>query len=202
MGGAPTGLSARFSKQSESALPPGSTAKSAHGVRNRGVRSISLTLRTEHSEPRCAYCHSPERLLGLPLEVDHIIPTTAGGRTLLANLCLCCRSCNGHKWQQTHAQDPQTGRRVRLYHPRRQQETRSVKRRLGKKARKEESEGVTTFSPQAAGYQKNAMRIFAMASPPNVFIGGLPAAMQAGPVPDSPGFPLEACGNNGLRIGK
>jgi hypothetical protein len=26
---------------------------------------------------------------------------------------LCCRSCNGHKWQQTHAQDPQTGRGVR-----------------------------------------------------------------------------------------
>lgn len=109
MGGAPTGLSARFSKQSESALPPGSTAKSAHGVRNRGARSISLSLRTEHSEPRCAYCHSPERLLGLPLEVDHIVPTTAGGRTLLDNLCLCCRSCNGHKWQQTHAQDPKPG---------------------------------------------------------------------------------------------
>jgi hypothetical protein len=31
------------------------------------------------------------------------------------------------------------------------------------------------------------------ASPPNVFIGG--------PVPNPPGFPLKACGNDGLRIG-
>ena len=30
-------------------------------------------------------------------------------------------------------------------------------------------------------------------SPPNVFIGG--------PDPDSPGFPLKACGNDGLWIG-
>ena len=177
MGGAPTGLSARFSKQSESALPPGSTAKSAHGVRNRGVRSISLTLRTEHSEPRCAYCHSPERLLGLPLEVDHIIPTTVGGRTLLANLCLCCRSCNGHKWQQTHAQDPQTGRRVRLYHPRRQQWARHFVWNRS---------GTRVLGATATG------RATIMALRMNI----------GGPVPDSPGFPLEAYGNNGLRIGK
>jgi hypothetical protein len=37
------------------------------------------------------------------------------------------------------------------------------------------------------------MRIILKASPPNVFIGG--------PVPDPPGFPLKACGNDGLRIG-
>src|SRR5213593_3100429 len=45
---------------------------------------------------------------------------------------------------------------------------------------------------QAAGYQHSAMRIVLKASPPNVFIGG--------PVPNSPGFPLKACGNDGLGI--
>jgi hypothetical protein len=35
------------------------------------------------------------------------------------------------------------------------------------------------------------MRIIPNASPPNVLIGG--------PDPDSPGFPLKACGNDGLR---
>ena len=39
----------------------------------------------------------------------------------------------------------------------------------------------------------SAMRFVLKASPPNVFIGG--------PVPDPPGFPLKACGNDGLRIG-
>ena len=91
----------------------------------RAVRSIPFALRRilrgEYADPHCAYCHSPERLLGLPLEIDHIIPTIAGGRADLTNLCLCCRSCNGYKRQQTHARDPYTGRRVRLFHPRRQQ---------------------------------------------------------------------------------
>jgi len=35
------------------------------------------------------------------------------------------------------------------------------------------------------------MAIILVASPPNAFIGG--------PVPDSPGFPLKAYGNDGLR---
>jgi hypothetical protein len=37
------------------------------------------------------------------------------------------------------------------------------------------------------------MRTIPILSPPNVFIGG--------PDADSPGFPLKACGNDGLRIG-
>ena len=82
--------------------------------------ALRRAVRAEFSDPRCAYCQSLERLLGLPLEVDHIVPTAAGGRTVISNLCLCCRSCNGFKWRQTHARDPQTGRRVRLFHPRRQ----------------------------------------------------------------------------------
>ena len=83
--------------------------------------SLCRALRAEFPELRCAYCHSPEKLLGMPLEVDHIIPEEAGGKTELANLCLCCRACNGYKWRHTHACDPQTGRRVRIFHPRRQQ---------------------------------------------------------------------------------
>jgi hypothetical protein len=83
-------------------------------------RALRQALRAEDQEPRCAYCHSPEKLLGLPLKVDHITPEAAGGKTELANLCLCCRPCNGYKWQRMSARDPQTGRRVRLFHPRQQ----------------------------------------------------------------------------------
>jgi hypothetical protein len=83
-------------------------------------RGLRQALRAEVQDPRCAYCQSPEKLLGMPLEVDHIRPEAAGGKTERANLCLCCRSCNGYKWQRTSAHDPQTGRRVRLFHPRQQ----------------------------------------------------------------------------------
>jgi hypothetical protein len=81
---------------------------------------LRIRLRAKLSELFCAYCHSPEWLLGIPLELDHIIPIAAGGRTILANLCLCCRACNGHKSDKIKAHDPKTGRLVNLFHPQRQ----------------------------------------------------------------------------------
>jgi HNH endonuclease len=69
---------------------------------------------------RCGYCRSHQRyVLGL-LEIEHIIPTARGGSDDEANLWLACRLCNGHKGAQTRAVDPRTGRRVRLFNPRRQ----------------------------------------------------------------------------------
>jgi hypothetical protein len=84
------------------------------------LKSLSRALRAEFIEPHCAYCRSPEKLLGIHLEVDHIIPESEGGETQLDNLCLCCRSCNGFKWNRISGRDPETGKRVRLFHPRRQ----------------------------------------------------------------------------------
>ena len=46
------------------------------------------------------------------------------------------------------------------------------------------------YPAASRGYQKDAMRMFPKASPPNVLVGGA--------VPDPPGFPLKACGNDGL----
>jgi hypothetical protein len=46
---------------------------------------------------------------------------------------------------------------------------------------------------ESSGDQKKGMRIIPQSSLPNAFIGG--------PVPNPPGFPLKACGNDGLRIG-
>jgi HNH endonuclease len=83
--------------------------------------SLRRALRAEFPEPRCAYCHSPEQLLGMSLEVDHIIPEAASGKTELANVCLCYRTCNSYKGQRIYARDPLTGRQVRIFHPRRQQ---------------------------------------------------------------------------------
>jgi hypothetical protein len=38
----------------------------------------------------------------------------------LAELAWACPACNGHKYAKTHAPDPQTGRSVPLFNPRRQ----------------------------------------------------------------------------------
>ena len=70
---------------------------------------------------RCGYCLSMEVITGIPLEIDHIVPQAAGGTSSEENLWLACRRCNTFKGSRTHARDPVTGRRVRLFNPRRQQ---------------------------------------------------------------------------------
>ena len=67
---------------------------------------------------RCGYCHSPQRYVLGPLEIDHIIPQARGGTDDEENLWLACRMCNGYKGIQTQGYDPVTGRQVKLFNPR------------------------------------------------------------------------------------
>lgn len=75
----------------------------------------------QQADNRCGYCLSPQRLvLGL-LEIDHIVPTALGGSDDEDNLWLACRLCNGYKGVRVDGVDPFTGRRVKLFNPRKQQ---------------------------------------------------------------------------------
>ena len=69
---------------------------------------------------RCGYCQSDELLTGIPLSTEHIIPIAAGGETVRENLWRSCRPCNELKGARTHAEDPETNERVRLFNPRTQ----------------------------------------------------------------------------------
>jgi hypothetical protein len=69
---------------------------------------------------RCGYCLIPQGLTGARLELDHIIPKAAAGTHREENLWLACVSCNRFKGAQTHARDPVSRRRVRLFDPRKQ----------------------------------------------------------------------------------
>src|SRR6266545_5736572 len=85
--------------------------------------SISETVRARvraAAGDRCGYCQSPQHLVLGPLEIEHTIPTARGGTDEEANLWLACRMYNNFKGTQTHAVDPLTGRRVRLFNPRAQ----------------------------------------------------------------------------------
>jgi len=84
------------------------------------MSSIPQALQTEvalQSHYRCAYCLSQQRLMGVALTVDHIIPQSVGGETTLDNLCLACWDCNLAKSDRITAVDPETETAVRLYHP-------------------------------------------------------------------------------------
>jgi len=65
----------------------------------------------------CAYCRSPEQLMGVIFEIDHIIPLVEGGATREDNLCLCCPTCNRYKATHTFAIDPLTQKLCSLFHP-------------------------------------------------------------------------------------
>ena len=70
---------------------------------------------------RCGYCLARQEYIPWTLEIEHIVPRSKGGIDKEENLWLACHSCNLHKSDQTHSYDPLSGRRVRLFNPRRQQ---------------------------------------------------------------------------------
>lgn len=87
---------------------------------------IPIALRNQvrsDANTRCGYCHSPEALLGMPLDVEHIMPEALGGPTIRDNLWLACTRCNDFKGDRIEATDPDTGERVPLYNPRTQRWT-------------------------------------------------------------------------------
>ncbi len=67
----------------------------------------------------CEYCRLPQQSQEATFHVDHIQPQTAGGATNLDNLALACVTCSLRKAARTRIRDPNTGRSVRLFHPRR-----------------------------------------------------------------------------------
>ncbi len=69
---------------------------------------------------RCGYCRVPARHVYAQMQIDHILPQSKGGRDDESNLWLSCPRCNGFKRDQTQGLDPVTGRRLRLFNPRRQ----------------------------------------------------------------------------------
>ncbi|PKO20741.1 MAG: HNH endonuclease [Chloroflexi bacterium HGW-Chloroflexi-1] len=75
----------------------------------------------ERSHYRCSYCLTPEDITGVAFMVDHIIPESLGGRTILDNLCLACWGCNLIKRDRIVGIDPHSGAVVRLFNPNTQQ---------------------------------------------------------------------------------
>ena len=69
---------------------------------------------------RCAYCKTSEALTVAIFEIEHIIPRSANGDTMLSNLCLACPTCNRLKARRLTVPDPVTRENVPLFHPHQQ----------------------------------------------------------------------------------
>jgi hypothetical protein len=68
---------------------------------------------------RCEYCRLAQAGQEATFHLDHIVPETESGATVAANLALACVSCSLRKGSRQSAVDVQTGKRVALFHPRR-----------------------------------------------------------------------------------
>ncbi len=73
---------------------------------------------SKQAQHRCGYCLAQERVVGTPMEIDHIIPQSLGGPTEEDNLWLACSLCNDYKGNQVAGLDPETGDLTRLFDPR------------------------------------------------------------------------------------
>jgi hypothetical protein len=71
------------------------------------------------SGDNCEYCLLPQASQEATFHVDHIQPLARRGTTSADNLALACVTCSLKKGARTHARDPRTTKRVRLFHPRR-----------------------------------------------------------------------------------
>ena len=66
----------------------------------------------------CEYCKSRADYSPDTFSIEHIIPVSRGGSHKLANLALSCQGCNNRKFISINAEDPVSGQRASLFHPR------------------------------------------------------------------------------------
>ena len=67
----------------------------------------------------CEYCRLPQSRSLDQFHIEHIVARQHHGQTTEDNLALACPRCNSGKGPNLAGLDPQTGRRVWLFHPRR-----------------------------------------------------------------------------------
>jgi HNH endonuclease len=87
------------------------------------MSGLSVKLKAEIRQKAkncCGYCLTPQDIVSMSLEIEHIQPIADGGTDEAENLWLACRNCNGFKHAKTHAIDPQTNQTTPLFNPQKQ----------------------------------------------------------------------------------
>ena len=67
---------------------------------------------------RCEYCFMHEWLQGASFHLEHILPESRGGKSILDNLAWACPVCNLRKSDRVEVKDPESEVAVRLFNPR------------------------------------------------------------------------------------
>ena len=97
-----------------------------------GISVVLRGLVRERARSRCEYCLLHENDAWESHQPDHIIARKHRGKTTEENLAWTCAICNRHKGSDIASIDAETGRVVRLFHPRRDRWTRHFRRERGR----------------------------------------------------------------------
>ncbi len=73
----------------------------------------------ERAKGQCEYCRSQALYTTETFEIEHILPLALGGETVQDNIAPACSGCSGRKSHKIEANNPDTGNRAALFHPRR-----------------------------------------------------------------------------------
>lgn len=82
---------------------------------------IPLFLRklvVRRAENRCEYCQLSQKGQEATFHIDHIVPVASAGETIAENLALACVSCSLRKGAKKPGFDIETGKTVKIFHPR------------------------------------------------------------------------------------
>lgn len=74
----------------------------------------------KRAKERCEYCLLPQSTRLFPFHLDHIISKQHGGTDDESNLALCCPQCNRHKGPNIATLEPETGKFVGFFNPRKE----------------------------------------------------------------------------------
>jgi len=72
----------------------------------------------QRAKDRCEYCGLSQIAQEAAFHIDHVIPVIAGGKTSFQNLALACVSCSLRKAARTLVTDPNSGKDVSIFNPR------------------------------------------------------------------------------------
>jgi len=86
----------------------------------RRITARQRQIIVERARGCCEYCRSQARFALQSFSVEHIVPRSRGGKTILENLALACQGGNNHKYIKTEGYDSVDDTFVPLYHPRQQ----------------------------------------------------------------------------------
>jgi hypothetical protein len=71
----------------------------------------------ERAKGRCQYCQLAQVGQGAVFHINHIIPRSKAGLTIIDNLALQCPYCSLHKTDKLTGADPVNGELNSLFHP-------------------------------------------------------------------------------------